>query len=172
MGMDVYGTQPTSEQGEYFRNTVWYWHPLWEYCLNIAPDIAGKVESGHYNDGDGLGADDAVALARVLTQSLESGQTAEYERIYNEQRAATPRIECDLCDGTGIRTDAVGRDAGMPEKELDDASAIALGRAFGWCNACNGEGMKDSFDTYYYFTVDNVREFAQFCAASGGFSIC
>jgi hypothetical protein len=165
--MDVYG-----KSGNYFRNNVWYWHPLWDYCLNIAPKIAGKVESGHYNDGDGLGAKDARALARVLKKSLESGQTAEYERIYNEHRASLPREECELCDGTGIRTDAVGRDAGMPEQELDDATAIVVGRAFGWCNGCNGEGMKDSFDAHYYFTVENVREFAEFLSECDGFEIC
>ncbi|QOR55575.1 MAG: hypothetical protein UMS36scaffold28_65 [Phage 59_13] len=29
MGMDVYGVKPKSKQGEYFRNNVWSWRPLW-----------------------------------------------------------------------------------------------------------------------------------------------
>jgi len=54
MGMDVMGMNATSEKGEYFRNNVWWWRPLWDYCLNEHGDIAGQVEHGHSNDGDGL----------------------------------------------------------------------------------------------------------------------
>jgi hypothetical protein len=39
MGMDVFGKAPTRKVGEYFRSNVWYWHPLWHYCEEIAPDI-------------------------------------------------------------------------------------------------------------------------------------
>jgi hypothetical protein len=28
MGMDVYGKEPKSDKGEYFRNNVWWWRPL------------------------------------------------------------------------------------------------------------------------------------------------
>jgi hypothetical protein len=39
MGMDVYGKDAVSEKGEYFRNNVWYWRPLWNYCIEVAPDL-------------------------------------------------------------------------------------------------------------------------------------
>ena len=36
MGMDVFGKNPTDEKGAYFRNNVWFWHPLWDYCLHLS----------------------------------------------------------------------------------------------------------------------------------------
>lgn len=51
MGMDVIGQSPVSERGEYFRNNVWWWHPLWEYCERLAPDLIPSDNLGHYNDG-------------------------------------------------------------------------------------------------------------------------
>ena len=54
MGMDVYGRNPTTKQGEYFRNNVWWWHPLADYCTSVAPDITAQCNSWHHNDGDGL----------------------------------------------------------------------------------------------------------------------
>lgn len=50
MGMDVFGQSPISERGEYFRNSVWWWHPLWEYCERLAPDLIPHDNPGHYND--------------------------------------------------------------------------------------------------------------------------
>ena len=55
MGMDVYGREPENEKGEYFRNNVWWWHPLWMYVEETFPEIAKLVPNAHSNDGDGLG---------------------------------------------------------------------------------------------------------------------
>ena len=40
------------------------------------------------------------------------------------------------------------------------------------CNKCNGVGKVDDWEKSYPFSEDNVREFANFCANSGGFTIC
>ena len=42
MGMDVYGKNQTSEKGSYFRNNVWWWRPLWNYCEELHGDITHK----------------------------------------------------------------------------------------------------------------------------------
>ena len=47
MGMDMYGRKPTGERGEYFRNNVWWWHPLADYCIMIAPDICAPCKYWH-----------------------------------------------------------------------------------------------------------------------------
>ena len=39
MGMDVYGKKPKGEKGDYFRNNVWWWRPLWQYCASSAPEL-------------------------------------------------------------------------------------------------------------------------------------
>lgn len=170
MGMDVIGKNPTTEVGEYFRNNVWSWRPLWIYCQDIAGDLLANV-SGQYNDGEGLNADGARALAERLQVELAAGRTAEYERDRNEFIARLPQHDCEWCHSTGIRTDQVGVNTGMPTKELDATTAILLGRSHGWCNACRGEGRMNHPETSYVFRTENVARFAEFLADCGGFEI-
>lgn len=170
MGMDVVGTNPTSERGEYFRNNVWWWRPLWNYCVEVAPDLCEQV-SGQYNDGDGLDAAGAAQLAHVLHTNIKSGATKNFEQRYNEHLASLPRRKCEWCEGTGVRTDKVGIDMGMPEKALEPEVAILTGRTHGWCNGCSGEGTCEHPEASYPFSAENVQEFADFLEDSGGFKI-
>ena len=78
MGMDVFGQNPKNKKGEYFRNNVWWWRPLWEYCEFVAPELTDMVEHGYSNDGDGLDGDDARKLGNALRKALRKGETAEY----------------------------------------------------------------------------------------------
>lgn len=172
MGMDVYGNAPRTETGEYFRNSVWTWRPLWDFCLTAAPEVAGKVKYGHSNDGDGLNAEDAATLSRILFEMIVDGEVEAYEKAYRKMQADLPRSKCDLCNGTGVRRDEVGVQYGMPDRELDQALAAIVRRTHGWCNGCSGEGQVDHIGVSYPFSVDNVRRFADFLADSGGFKIC
>lgn len=81
MGMDVYGKKKDPKTGEEFY--LWRWRPLWDYCLEVSPQIAGKVGGdGHYNGGAGLDEADSRRLAMVLRGEIESGRTAEYAARY------------------------------------------------------------------------------------------
>ena len=171
MGMDVIGVNATTERGEYFRNNVWSWRPLWNYCTELAPELCGNV-NGDSNDGDGLSAEGADDLAVVLFNELASGRTAEYEKEYRKMISELPRHKCTHCEGTGIRADNVGQDMGMPSRELSPEIQIITGRSHGWCNACIGEGLQDDWKASYPFFESNVREFAEFLAECGGFKIC
>jgi hypothetical protein len=155
--MDVLGKKPSAPRGEHFRNNVWWWHPLWEYCNTVAPEICSDV-LGHSNDGDGLPADGARKLA-------------EYSSAYRREMDALPLEPCSYCENTGVRTDTVGTEMGMPGRELTDEQAERLGRTHGWCNGCDGEGARRSWAASYYFDESNVKEFVEFLAHSGGFRI-
>lgn len=148
MGMDVYGKKPKSKDGEYFRNNVWWWRPLWDYCCKIHP--ACEIVSGHYNDGDGFSNSGALKLADSLDGALESGAVADYAKSFEEQRAAIPDEECDICHGTGTRKDMV----------VDKG-----------CNKCLGKGKVRPYVALYPFSEENVREFAKFVPESGGCEI-
>lgn len=169
--MDVIGRAPASEKGEYFRNNVWWWRPLWDYCLTVAPDLCSDV-SGHYNDGDGLNEEGAKRLSQILTLSLLDGTCEAYKKRYYEEMSELPNEDCTICNKTGIRTDNVGVEHGMPTAELPSDKASILGRTHGTCNACDGMGWRPNWGTHYPFEESNVREFAEFLAESGGFSIC
>jgi len=171
MGMDVYGKNPKSEKGTYFRRNVWGWRPLWDYCVDRYEDLVGDV-SGHYNDGDGLDDTGSLELAKRIKADLADGTAKTYITARNTHLSILPRETCELCKGTGIRTDKVGVENGMPERKLEPEMAILLGREQGWCNGCNGEGKKDSWETNYDLELDDLKEFAEFLADSGGFEIC
>ena len=151
MGMDVYGKKPKNEKGEYFRNNVWYWHPLWDYCLTQHPDPAAKVEHGHSNSGDGLNSQDSTKLGKLLKQDLLSGKVDSYEQSYKKELDALPMQECTICNSTGIRNDQ---------------------HVQGTCNACKGEGKVEHFAKHYPFVKQNVEEFSEFLINCGGFEIC
>ena len=157
MGMDVFGKAPVSTEGEYFRNSVWWWHPLAEYITDSHPDLAAACTLWHTNDGDGLDAADAVALADALTADLDSGAVALYEAERNVQIASLPRETCRLCAGTGTRSDDIGIEMGFTARR--------------WCNGCDGKGTVQDDRRMYQVALQDVQEFADFVRASGGFEI-
>ena len=171
MGMDVYGKNAKTEKGEYFRNNVWWWRPLASF-IEDTYDVAANCEDWHSNSGFGLDEEDSVELAMLLQRDINNGVVSSYEKKYNEYIASLPLNDCNYCDGTGVRTDEVGVEMGMPTKELDSTIAVVVGRTHGTCNACRGLGRNESFEASYPFTTENVMEFASFLKDSGGFSIC
>lgn len=156
MGMDVFGKKPTSEAGAYFRRNVWGWRPLWDYCQNMHDEIAGKVESGHYNDGDGLNAEDSIALAKELQKDLKTGRVSQYIKERNDRLANMPDEQCPICNGTGQRPD------GLANIEWKKPG----------CNSCDGKGTIRPWETNYGLEEEDIQEFAEFLESCGGFEIC
>lgn len=141
MGMDVYGNNPTNDTGTYFRNNVWWWRPLWDYCCHVSPDIAGKVKLAHENSGDGLDNIDSIKLSMALDESINNGTAERYVLQYNITRTETIPCECSYV------------------YENSD------------CAICNGTGIQENFLKYYHIDVDNIKKFRDFLVYSGGFKI-
>ena len=160
MGMDVYGRKPKNETGEYFRRNVWGWHPLWEYCCNANPEITSKVEHGHSNSGDGLGARDAFALSKTLRAALADGSAQKYIEERQAYLDSLPMLDCEYCDKTGKRIWA-------PSEGSNNTEAFQIKT----CNACNGEGKVRAWATNYYLRLEDIQEFHDFLLSSGGFNI-
>ncbi len=151
MGMDVFGEEPLNSKGEYFRNNVWFWRPLWNYCLDFHPDPASKVKDGHTNSGDGLNSEDSIKLGNLLKKDLLLGKIKSFEDKYTQRIESLPLEKCTICDGTGVRNDSFVQ---------------------GTCNACSGKCEVKSFESHYPFVESNVEEFAEFLVNCGGFRIC
>lgn len=166
--MDCYGRAPTAEEGGYFRRSVWGWRPLAKYVVDQHPAIAAGCRYWQSNDGDGLNAADATGLAKALRADIASGAAAAYVAERNAYLAALPRLTCHICEGRGRRTREDDRRL-VP-------TLVAEGR---WvtpeagmvCNGCQGEGTVEDSDTHYPLEVEDLEEFAAFCAVSGGFDI-
>ena len=144
--------------GTYFRNNVWWWRPLWHFVTATCDDILTEkdMEQGSWNDGHKISKTKAGRIARRLYGLIKDGKVKEYENIYREDLASLEQVDCDTCDATGRRNKPPKPGAGDYQE----------------CNGCNGTGKVDDWAKSYPFSEDNVREFANFCANSGGFTIC
>jgi len=150
MGYDLYGVHATAETGEYFRNSVWWWHPLAQYVLDIVDMPEAERHAWHANSGQQVSARTATQIATALHAKLTSGEVQQYAEDYAKALDALPMLPCRLCHGSGERHDDIVQ---------------------GQCNACDGAGKVKDWGTHYPFDEENVKAFAEFCAESGGFVI-
>jgi hypothetical protein len=154
MGMDVYGKEPRSPAGEYFRNSIWSWRPLLRYVREVAPDVVGEAEGWDYNDGAGLDADGARKLAARLRDELAAGRTRSFEQRWRHEQELTPDEDCRICAGTGRR---------LPPPDVGAGELP--------CNGCASTGRVRPWSCAYPFSVENVEEFTAFLEECGGFEI-
>ena len=157
MGVDVYG-----KSGNHFARCYGNWRPLADYIYTVAPEVTANFEHWQSNDGDGLDAAEASALATKLNAELVSGRTEAYAVRDASARAMMPDVGCWLCDGSGTRKPL------KPHPELGAGDPTTNGIK---CNVCHGRGYVCAPGSQYRFDVEDVREFAHFLGQSGGFEI-
>ena len=85
MGFDLIGKKAKSEKGEYFRNNVWYWRPLWTYVCNECDDILTikEAEGGCFNDGIKISKTKAEKIAKRLEEKLKDGSIDLHKAGYD-----------------------------------------------------------------------------------------
>ena len=150
------GLNPINSSGEYFRNNIWYWSPLWSYCRSVAPDICESVEHGYSNDGDGLDDEDCVALATKLEDSISSGFFQDYKNQFEFEKINASKDSCYSCKGVGHHSKGV---IVQGDEMVEN------------CRSCKGTGLVDSSRSMRMFEIENVREFIDFLKNCGGFQI-
>jgi hypothetical protein len=166
MGMDVYGRKPSSEVGEYFRANALGWPPLWKYCVGVAPELTNKVRYAYSNDGDGLGKRDSVALAKRLSEEIDSGRTAAAMAARDARIGALPDEQCDGCEGTGVEMHVYqARGCWLGRVTLPEEERVRQ------CVSCKGKGSCPPWERQYHVNADVIAKFRDFLAACGGFEI-
>ena len=178
MSVEVRGLDPSHPTGERFGATVWWWRPLWDMTRAVAPNLGefaldgdDDTERGHFADGWGITAEGARRLADTLAEELETGRIDIMIDSFRQMCASLDRVVCEACDGSGIRTDEVGRRHRFEVARLDELTAIVVGRKVGWCNVCRGHGRHDPPIWNYRVDRELVEVWQQFVAESGGFTI-
>ena len=95
MGFDVYGMDPQTEKGHYFRNNVWYWRPLWNLICDECNDILteNQMASGSYNDGVEVSAKQAIKIFKRLVDKAPQIEedVIEYEKGRKEAAKKDPK---------------------------------------------------------------------------------
>lgn len=147
MGVDIFGKNPTSQEGEYFRSNWWYWRPIAEYLTTTFPEQTAPCQYWHSNDGDGLDADQSQALAGVLGAELDNGNAQAWGNDWEQRRSSLAAVACDRCAGTGRQ--------GHNQP----------------CRACQGSGQQPDPDTHYPFDLEHLKNFHAFLTHCGGFTI-
>lgn len=82
MTMHVCGIEPATADGAHFEANLAGWSPLAEFACQMAPEVTASVEDWHLNEGDGLDADDAAALAVELEIAVLNGRAQSWAMAY------------------------------------------------------------------------------------------
>lgn len=96
MGFDLYGVKPVNEKGDYFRNNIWWWYPLWAYVCDVCGDILTKKDfsGGQFNDGYEIKNQKAKKIAKRLLESLEENDGKKFkDALKAEQNYLKKRSE-------------------------------------------------------------------------------
>lgn len=134
MGFDLYGLKVASKKGEYFRNNVWWWRPLWDFvCVHCNDILTEKQQTGGtWNDGTKIGPKMSIRIADRLQEKINDGTATQEEKDIKKMI----------------------KEAKKHNKELKHGDP------------------KYNWDEAYPFSMENLKDFIQFCRDSGGFNIC
>ena len=61
--------------GDYFRNNVWWWRPLWSFVVVSCGNILTEkdIEHGSFNDGHKISKTKAIRIGKKLSKLLADG---------------------------------------------------------------------------------------------------
>ena len=147
----------TNNPGVYFRANIWTWRPLWQYACDLMHDVYSDedVAGGSVNSGYAITKANAMVLSDRLNMAIEENAHHMYERDYKAMQDALPQVECEICEGAGMRQ----------YERNENVTELAP------CNACEGTKLRDDWRKSYPFDAEFVEEFARFVEQSGGFKI-
>ena len=154
--------------GHYFRNNCWWWRPLWDYVYystNLLTD--NEYNGGHHNDGQKIKGKKAMAISTKLHKLIDSGHTKEYEEEYTKDYKEAKKFNETVDNKLEMLNEIVRAEIGSSEDWLAPAEFPQPYRKQ-WEDLYGTKKIQGS----YPFSVENVREFANFCYQSGGFEIC
>jgi hypothetical protein len=157
----------SNNPGNYFRNNVWWWRPLWEFTCEHCEDILTEedVTGGCFNDSHVIPEDKALAIAERLKEALETPETKEY-LVRHENAREKAKKENEKLD---------------EQKEALNKIAITMTGDKDIVPMNYPKKLKKQFDelleernwaSSYPINRENIERFAEFAEQSGGFSIC
>ena len=152
--------------GDYFRNNVWWWRPLASYVIKYTGCI-DESDHEYWSENGGHEVDDETAkqIHNQLQVLIESGHTQKFQDDYEKERLKAEKhndkVEKELEKFCKSVEKKLGKTnlapADFPKADHDEWERIY---------------HKRKWSASYPFSVENVKEFAEFCRFSGGFKIC
>ena len=153
--------------GNYFRNNVWWWRPLWTFTCDHCADFLTEddMNGGCYNDSYIITENKAIAIAERLYEALKEPETQEY--LDNHMKAMEKAKK---------HNEMIEQ-----EKKALDEIAVAITGDKNVAPINYPKDLKKKFDelmkkrdwaSSYPINRENIENFARFAEQSGGFSIC
>ena len=152
--------------GDYFRSNVWWWRPLASYVIKYTGCVnEDDAEMWGTNDGHEVDGETAQQIHNQLQVLIESGHTQKFQDDYEKERVKAEKhndkVEKELkkfCDSVEKKLGKTNlAPADFPKADHDEWERIY---------------HKRKWSASYPFSVEHVKEFAEFCRFSGGFKIC
>jgi|TARA_B100000900_G_scaffold343789_1_gene307668 hypothetical protein len=155
----------TSQSGTYFRNNVWWWRPLADYVLRFTKVIPeNEHEHWGYNDCYEVSKQNAEMISQQLDHLIKSGHCKTYENQFEKNRKIIEKHNDLIEKELELFTKLV-------QKKMNDDSLVPRDFPKSDYKKWNKILNKRNSTGNYPFSVDNVKEFSEFCKNSGGFSI-
>ena len=87
----------TENPGYYFRNNIWWWHPLWDFvCLSCGDFMTEEdAEHGHHNGGHEIDEETAEKIVERLTFLLKVGGVKKFEEERKAHLESLPEDDFD-----------------------------------------------------------------------------
>lgn len=152
--------------GVYFRANVWYWRPVVDWLTHHI-EVLDEEDIKHlsYNDGHIINETVAKIIGNTILHHNDEGLLDDWVQTHKIAQALRDKEECTICEGTGVRTDAIAKEVGLPVFTKHGIEGHK-------CNGCNGEGKKEAFENNYPYDKEVLLRFGKFTLESGGFQIC
>jgi hypothetical protein len=83
MGMDVYGRNPKSEAGQYFRASVWSWRPIHQWLAENCSDVIPEKTMRQLGFNDGAGSR-SERICEEIADRLEQYLAYHPDGLYME----------------------------------------------------------------------------------------
>ena len=152
--------------GDYFRSNVWWWRPLASYVINYTGCVdENDAEMWSTNDGHEVDNETAQQIHNQLQVLIESGHTQKFQDDYEKERVKAEKHNNKVEKELKKFCDSVEKKLGKTNLAPNDFPKADKDK---WDEIYN----KKLWSASYPFSVEHVKEFAEFCRYSGGFRIC
>ena len=151
--------------GDYFRNNVWWWRPLWNLVCASCDDILTEKDmfGGSYNDGHKISKTKATRIGKRLSKLLADGTINEIDKSESLRRAKAKAYNDDIEEQL--------KDIKIRVK-LEHGDLVPANYPKPFRKEWEVTYAKKKWEADYPFDKENVKDFATFCLQSGGFEIC
>ena len=152
--------------GDYFRNNVWWWRPLWSFVCSSCDDILTEkdMDGGSYNDGHKISKTKATRIGKRLSKLIADGTVHRMDEREALERAKAKAhneiIQEELNDLKKLVIKECGED--LVPSDYPEPFNERWNEIYG----------RKKWQSDYPFDKRNVENFAKFCLQSGGFEIC